>query len=171
MGPVVSDQRLKRIPAAALAARAADSEQAYAGGDFAQSADVTHSFMYRAADVYVKSHNANRVMLPTVESPVYLKVTIGATVVHRMKLISLVVLASVSGCAPYDPLMQGDHASQRYKEDLEQCRTSSREAVRLKNASTLQSWVISPVTGPPAVRAAIRKCMQGKGYALKKAGT
>jgi hypothetical protein len=91
--------------------------------------------------------------------------------VRNMKLICLVVLAGISGCAPYDPPLQGDHASQRYQDDLKQCRTSSREAVRLKNADTLGSWVISPVTGPPAVRAAIRTCMQGKGYALQKAGS
>ncbi len=90
---------------------------------------------------------------------------------RRMELISLVVLAGVSGCAPYDPPLQGDHTSHRFQDDLKQCRTSSREAVRLKNASTLGSWVISPFTGPPAVRAAIRKCMQGKGYALEKAGS
>jgi hypothetical protein len=90
---------------------------------------------------------------------------------RRIELFSLVVLASVSGCAPYDPPLQGDHTSQHYRDDLRQCRTSSREAVRLKNASTLESWVISPFTGPPAVRAAIRKCMQDKGYALKKAGS
>lgn len=98
-----------------------------------------------------------------------LKLTIGATVVRRMELISLVVLAGVSGCTPYDPPLQGDHASKHYQDDLKQCRTSSREAVRLKNASTLESWVISPITGPPAVRAAIRKCMEGKGYAPEKA--
>jgi hypothetical protein len=98
-------------------------------------------------------------------------VMIGAIVVRRMKLIFLVVLAGVSGCAPYDPPLQGDHASQHYRDDLKKCRTSSREAVRLKNAATLTSWVISPVTGPPAVRAAIRKCMQGKGYVLEKAGS
>jgi hypothetical protein len=90
---------------------------------------------------------------------------------RRMKLLSLVVLAGVSGCAPYDPPLRGDHASQHYRDDLKQCRTASREAVRLKNASTPLSWVISPITGPPAVRAAIRKCMQGKGYALEKAGS
>jgi hypothetical protein len=121
--------------------------------------------------VYVKSHSANRLILPSVKSPVYLKLTIGATVVRRMKLISLVVLAGVSGCTPYDPPLEGDHTSRQYQDDLEKCRTSSREAVRLKNASTLESWVISPVTGPPAVRAAIRECMQSKGYALGKAGS
>jgi hypothetical protein len=28
---------------------------------------------------------------------------------------------------------------------------------------------MSPITGPPEVRAAIRKCMESKGYALEKA--
>jgi hypothetical protein len=84
---------------------------------------------------------------------------------------SLVIslLVGVSGCAAYDPPVQGDRTSDKYKADLEQCRTSSTEAVRLKNASTPQSWIIAPITGPPAVRAAILKCMEVKGYALDKA--
>ncbi len=89
----------------------------------------------------------------------------------RIVLIFLVVLAGISGCAPYDPPLQGDHASQHYQDDLKLCRTSSRKAVQLENEDTLQGWVISPVTGPFAVRADIRKCMQGKGYALEKAGS
>ncbi len=80
------------------------------------------------------------------------------------------LLVGVSGCAVYDPPVQGDRTSDKYKGDLEQCRTSSTEAVRLKNASTPQSWIISPITGPPAVRAAILKCMEAKGFALEKAG-
>jgi hypothetical protein len=96
---------------------------------------------------------------------------IGAAVVRRMPLMVLVVLAGLSGCAPYDPPFQGDHASQHYRDDLGKCRTSSRESVRLKNAATPASWVISPFTGPPMVRAAIRTCMQGKGYVLEKAGS
>ena len=93
---------------------------------------------------------------------------------RQMRLMrpSLVValLAGVSGCAAYDPPVRGDRTSDKYKADLEQCRTSSTEAVRLKNASTPQSWIISPITGPPAVRAAILKCMEAKGFALEKAG-
>jgi hypothetical protein len=90
----------------------------------------------------------------------------------RPILVSFIVtlLVGVSGCTPYDPPVQGDRASDKYKADLEKCRTTSTEAVRLKNAATPQSWVISPITGPPAVRAAILKCMEEKGYALEKAG-
>ena len=62
----------------------------------------------------------------------------------------------------------GDHASERYKDDLEKCRTTSAESVRLKNAGTPERWIISPITGPPAVRAAIRICMEKKGYVLEK---
>lgn len=75
----------------------------------------------------------------------------------------------LAGCT-YDPPMQGDRTSERYKTDLETCRKSSMEAVRLKNADTLGTWIISPITGPPAVRAAIRTCMEGKGYALQTSG-
>jgi hypothetical protein len=87
----------------------------------------------------------------------------------RASLLIAALLLGESGCAPYDPPIQGDHTSDRYKTDLEKCRDTSTETVRLKNASTPQSWVISPFTGPPAVRALIRTCMQGKGYVLEKA--
>jgi hypothetical protein len=82
----------------------------------------------------------------------------------------LVLLTGLSACSPYDPPIQGDHATDKYKDDLEKCRTTSREAVRIKNADTPWTWIISPFTGPPAVRAAIRSCMQGKGYVLAKEG-
>jgi hypothetical protein len=84
----------------------------------------------------------------------------------RAFLIVPALLIGVSACAPYDPPVEGDHSSEKYKADLENCRVTSTEAVRLKNAGTPQTWVISPITGPPAVRAATRTCMQGKGYVL-----
>jgi hypothetical protein len=80
------------------------------------------------------------------------------------------VLAALNGCAGYDPPVQGDHTSEKYKTDLEVCRTTSRETVRRKNAATPQSWIVSPITGPPEVRAAIRTCMTGKGYVVEKTG-
>ena len=79
-----------------------------------------------------------------------------------------ILLAGLSGCAAYDPPVQGDHTAEKYKTDLAACRTTSRETVRRKNAATPQSWIISPITGPPEVRAAIRTCMVGKGYVLQK---
>ena len=79
-----------------------------------------------------------------------------------------VLLLGLSGCASYDPPVRGDHTSQTYKTDLETCRTTSTEAVRRKNAGSLGTWITSPFTGPPAVRAQIRTCMAGKGYALEK---
>jgi hypothetical protein len=79
------------------------------------------------------------------------------------------LLLGLTACgAPYDPPVAGDHSSEKYKTDLEKCRTDSTESVRLKNAATLWKWMISPFTGPPAVRAAIRTCMAGKGYKLEK---
>ena len=80
-----------------------------------------------------------------------------------------VLLSGLGGCAAYDPPVQGDHASEKYKSDLETCRTTSQEAVRRKNAATPQSWIISPITGPPEVRAEVRTCMAGKGYVLENA--
>ena len=87
----------------------------------------------------------------------------------RAFLILPALLLGASACGgPYDTPVQGDHTAERYKTDLEKCRTTSTESVRLKNPDTPQSWVISPFTGPPAVRAAIRTCMAGKGYTLEK---
>jgi hypothetical protein len=85
--------------------------------------------------------------------------------------LCFVLLTGLSACAAYDPPIQGDHGSDKYKDDLEKCRTSSREAVRIKNADTPWTWIISPFTGPPEVRAAIRSCMQGKGYVLRTTGS
>jgi hypothetical protein len=85
----------------------------------------------------------------------------------RPLIFWLAMVFVLGACAPYDPPIQGDHASEKYQADLESCRTTSTESVRLKNAATFQSWVISPFTGPPAVRAAIRTCMTGKGYKLE----
>lgn len=87
----------------------------------------------------------------------------------RTCLTLLAVLPGVIGCgAPYDPPVQGDHTTERYQADLAKCRTTSQESVRLKNAATPERWVISPFTGPPAVRATIRTCMTGKGYMVEK---
>ncbi|HEY7580606.1 MAG TPA: hypothetical protein VH855_23700 [Acetobacteraceae bacterium] len=86
----------------------------------------------------------------------------------RIPLVVSLVLTALNGCAGYDPPVQGDHTSEKYKTDLEACRTTSRETVRRKNAATPQSWIISPITGPPEVRAAIRACMTRKGYVLEK---
>jgi hypothetical protein len=87
-----------------------------------------------------------------------------------LSLIGPALLLGLSGCSSYDPPVEGDHASERYKADIETCRTASTETVRLRNAATLGKWIISPITGPPAVRAAIRTCMEGKGYAPQKTG-
>jgi hypothetical protein len=88
----------------------------------------------------------------------------------RRSLIASALLIGLSGCGSYDPPVRGDHTSDHYKSDLEACRTSSSHSVYLRNARSPGTWIISPITGPPAVRAAIRTCMQGKGYVLENAG-
>jgi hypothetical protein len=90
--------------------------------------------------------------------------------VSRAALLVPVLLLPLSGCGEYDPPVQADHASEHYKTDLEACRKSSSHAVYLKNADNPWSWMISPITGPPAVRAAMRTCMEGKHYVLAKTG-
>jgi hypothetical protein len=88
----------------------------------------------------------------------------------RVALIVTAPLLGAGGCSAYDPPVEGDHTSEKYKADIETCRTTSTETVRLKNAATPGRWIISPITGPPAVRAAIRTCLESKGYALQRAG-
>lgn len=85
-----------------------------------------------------------------------------------MLCLCFAALTGLSACSAYDPPVQGDHATEKYKADLEKCRSTSQEAIRIKNADTPFTWIISPFTGPPAVRAAIRTCMQGQGYVLEK---
>jgi hypothetical protein len=92
---------------------------------------------------------------------------------RRMKLLHLAVVMSAlllgaGGCSAYDPPVEGDHTSEKYQTDIATCRTTSTETVRLKNAATPGRWIISPITGPPAVRAVIRTCMASKGYVLQK---
>ena len=93
--------------------------------------------------------------------------TIGGMRSFRLCLMIPLLLLGVSGCTSYDPPIQGDHTSEKYKTDLEKCRTSSTETVRLKNAATPGTWIASPFTGPRMVRAAIRSCMQHQGYVLE----
>jgi hypothetical protein len=89
---------------------------------------------------------------------------------HLLRATLIVSALLLSGCGSYDPPVQGDHASDKYKSDLEACRTSSHHTVYLKNASSPGTWIISPLTGPPEVRAGIRTCMRGKGYVLETSG-
>ena len=85
----------------------------------------------------------------------------------RAVAVLAVISMGLAGCSvPYDPPVQGDHASARYKADLGKCRSESAERVRIKNADTPTTWIKSAFTGPSEVRAAIRACMQAKGYPL-----
>jgi ABC-type glycerol-3-phosphate transport system substrate-binding protein len=90
--------------------------------------------------------------------------------VLRTCLIVPALLLGLSGCgSPYDPPIAVDHTSAKYKTDIAKCQTSSAETVRLRNADTPWTWMISPFTGPPEVRTAIRACMEHDGYAVEKA--
>ena len=94
--------------------------------------------------------------------------TMGGMRSFRPRLMIPLLLLAVSGCtSSYDPPIRGDRTTDKYKTDLEKCRTSSTETVRLKNAATPGTWIASPFTGPGMVRAQIRACMQHQGYVLE----
>ena len=83
-----------------------------------------------------------------------------------LALLGLALLPLAS-CA-YDPAMMGAHPAPQYETDLQACRTTSREQVRLQNAKTLASWLTSPIHGPGMVRAAVRGCLEARGYAAAR---
>jgi hypothetical protein len=89
----------------------------------------------------------------------------------RAFLVVAALLLGVGGCASYDPPIQGDHTTPAYQTDLDSCRATSSETVRRQNAATPWTWIKSPFTGPPRVRAAIRSCMAGKGYVVASPGS
>ena len=81
------------------------------------------------------------------------------------RLTILAALLPLAACATYDPHMAGAHPSSQYVADLASCRTVSREQVRQDNARFVWRWIGSAYYGPGEVRAAVRSCMEGKGYA------
>jgi hypothetical protein len=86
-------------------------------------------------------------------------------------LILPILLLGLSGCGTsYDPPIAGDHTAAKYQTDLGKCQTTSAETVRRQNADTPWTWMKSPFTGPPEVRAAIRTCMAHDGYVVETAG-
>ena len=85
---------------------------------------------------------------------------------HLIRASLILSALLLSGCGSYDPPIQGDHNAAKYKSDLEACQTSAHHAVYLQNAGDPGTWIISPITGPPKVRAGIRSCMQKKGYVM-----
>lgn len=85
------------------------------------------------------------------------------TLRHALVLAALLPLAA---CASYNPHMMGAQPVAQYDNDLQSCRTVSREQVRQDNAKTLFKWIGSAYYGPREVRTAIRGCMEGKGYSV-----
>ena len=85
------------------------------------------------------------------------------TLRHALTLAALLPLAA---CASYNPHMMGAHPAAQYDSDLASCRTVSREQVREENAKFVWRWIGSAYYGPGEVRAAVRSCMEGKGYAV-----
>jgi hypothetical protein len=88
----------------------------------------------RTSDVQMTASDACRPVAPGDQSDA------GGPNIGTLKLlhVSLIVPALLlgTGCSTYDPPVEGDHTSGKYKADVETCRTTSTETVRLKNAAT-----------------------------------
>ena len=90
------------------------------------------------------------------------------TVTTLRATLAVLALLLLAAWVTYNANMAGTHPAARYDADLESCRTSSREAVRLDNAKYVWRWIDSAYWGPGEVPSAIRQCMEGKGYALAR---
>jgi hypothetical protein len=73
----------------------------------------------------------------------------------------------LAGCGTYDPDMQGDHAAPQYKADLAACQKLAGPAAIKRVNSLGYLFLTYPISYPRARRAAVRTCMEGKGYKLK----
>ncbi len=76
----------------------------------------------------------------------------------------MLLMGILAGCAAYEPPGL-DRSRTTYQIDLTECQENEPTAVDDYNAKVAPRWFISPFRRPFQVRAAIRKCMVGKGYA------
>lgn len=82
-----------------------------------------------------------------------------------MKRLIPIGMLAVAGCYGYEPPVAADRAAPQYQADLAACQEESVDAVNKRNAKTGLDWFSSPVRRPFQIRAAIRACVAGKGYA------
>ena len=82
------------------------------------------------------------------------------------RIVVLLGVLTVAGCAGYEPRVDTDRAAPKYQADLAACQASSADAVNKRNAKTGLDWFSSPVRRPFQIREAIRSCVKSKGYAV-----
>ena len=78
----------------------------------------------------------------------------------------LLILSTVlAGCGGYAPRVTST-ASPTYQTDLVSCQDTSAAEVNRRNAKTGLAWFSSPFRRTFQIHAAIRGCMEAKGYTL-----
>jgi len=82
------------------------------------------------------------------------------------RIVVLLGLLAVTGCYSYEPRVETDRAAPKYQADLAACQETSVDAVNKRNAKSGLDWFSSPMRRPFQIRAAIRSCIRGKGYAV-----
>jgi hypothetical protein len=83
----------------------------------------------------------------------------------RNSLALLAALLTLAACA-YDPPMRADHQSAQYRADLKTCQKDGTAAADKRSKAFGYLFLSYPVSYPIVRRQEIRKCMQGRGYAL-----
>jgi hypothetical protein len=78
------------------------------------------------------------------------------------------LLCLLSACGGYDPPVQADHDSAKYKTDLEACRASADEQANRIVSARFPVWIIYPLSYPREYHPLVRSCMAGKGYKLQE---
>jgi hypothetical protein len=81
------------------------------------------------------------------------------------RLLALTSALAVAACA-YDPPVRADHQSARYQADLVACRKEGTAAADKRTVAYGYLFLSYPISYPIVRREEIRKCMQGRGYAL-----
>ncbi len=84
-----------------------------------------------------------------------------------MSRLCLALVALLAGCATYDPPVDGDRGSAKYKADLARCQTeASRTASRKANATPSTAFMALFGSGEQE-RQDLTICMQAHGFARR----
>ena len=87
-----------------------------------------------------------------------------------MSRLCLALVILVAGCASYDPPVDGDRGSAKYKADLTRCQTDASKAASRKANATPQTAFMAVFDSGKQERQDVTACMLARGHALRAGG-